>query len=240
MRGFSLTKLAVSLAVLGVTGLAGLFGYQLLRADVAAEVYRDRLEGLAADYDQLRGQFNEVVAQTAVTELLVEDGQIDIRLRTAAGELARLDTPFTADAEIHLDYVIVDGRLLIRRIYDEHTPPVEAMFVDRALTQIDWDAPGTRHGTTVYRAVDEGRWVVSVSANGSLDLNRAGPADQIELVAGPPIREYDQIEADARAEIGGIGPAEVFRRLLHGSGSNADARPADSSADSPIDATPGG
>ena len=90
MRGFSITKLAVSLAIITASGVAGLFGYQLLRADIAAEVYRDRLEGLAADYEALRSSFNEVVEQTAVTELLVEDGSVDIRLRSAGGELARL------------------------------------------------------------------------------------------------------------------------------------------------------
>lgn len=215
-RRFSPIRLLSRLAVIAVVGAAGLFGYQLLRADLAAEVYRDRLAGLAVEYGELRDTFNEVVAKTAVTELLVDDGAVRVRLRNAAGEIATLDTPFTSDTEIHVDYVIVDGRLLIRRVYDEQTPPAQAFLVDPALGSIEWDAPGTRHGTTIYRQLGEGRWVVTVSANGSLDLTRAGEADRIDLASEPPVRDYDQLETQAKQEIGTIGPAEVFRRLIWG------------------------
>ncbi|MEM9166458.1 MAG: hypothetical protein AAGB48_05480 [Planctomycetota bacterium] len=218
MAKLKLSPIAVitKLTVAGVVALAGLFGYQLLRADLAAEVYRDRLEGLASEYEALRGTFNEVVAQTAVTELLVEDEALRVRIRNAAGELATLETPFDPNDEIHVDYVIVDGRLLIRRIYDDQTPPAEAMLIDPSLASIDWDAVGTRHGTTIYRALDEGRWVISVSANGSLDLARIGPSEPIELAEQPPVREYDEIRGEAKTAIDGIGPVDVFGRLLFG------------------------
>lgn len=215
-RRFSPLRTLSRLAIIAVVGAAALFGYQLLRADLAAEVYRERLESLATDYDRLRESFNEVVTRTAVTELLVEQGAVAVRVRTAAGEVATLPTPFTGDDEIHVDYVIRDGRLLIRRVYDERTPPADAFVVDPALARIDWDAPGTRHGTTIYRTLGEGRWVITVTANGSLDLVRAAEDDPIELAAEPPVRDYDQIEAQARDEIGRIGPGAVFRRMLWG------------------------
>jgi hypothetical protein len=216
MPRFSPIKLLSRLAVIAVVGAAGLFGYQLLRADLAAEVYRERLEGLAGEYEALRGTFNEVVAKTAVTEILVREGRVSLRVADARGGVALLETPYTNAAEIHVDYVIVGGRLLIRRIYDEHTPPSGAFLVDAALADVDWDSPAARHGTTIYRALDEGRWVITVSANGSLDLSRAGEAETVELAAEPPVRQYDQIETEARRTIEGIGPGEVLRRLLGG------------------------
>ncbi|MEL7484664.1 MAG: hypothetical protein AAFN41_09945 [Planctomycetota bacterium] len=226
---FKPIQLLTRLAIIAVVGAAGLFGYQLLRADLAAQVYRDRLEGLATEYEQLRGQFNEVVAKTAVTELLVKDNNVTVRIASATGTVETIETPFTADGELHVDYVVIDGRLLIRRLYDESTAPNEAMVIDPALAEIDWDAPGTRFGTTIYRTVDEGRWVISISANGALDLSRAGEADIIELANEPPVREYDEIHAETKAEIGDIGPGEVFRRLFFGPPTN-DAAPPQGSA----------
>lgn len=208
-----------------MVGAAGLFGYQLLRADLAAQVYRDRLEGLAGDYETLRGEFNEVIAKTAVTELVVKDNRVTVRVAGPAGAIETIQTPFTADAELHVDYAIVDGRLLIRRLYDEATPPNEAMLIDPSLAEIDWDASGARFGKTIYRTVGEGRWVISVSANGSLDLARAGEAEPIELAAGPPVREFDEIYADTKNQIGDIGPAEVFRRLFFGAPGPPPAQP---------------
>ncbi len=213
---FKPVQLLTRLAIIAVVGAAGLFGYQLLRADLAAQVYRDRLEGLAGEYEQLREQFNEVVAKSAVTELLVRDNRVTVRVASAAGTVETIETPFTADGELHVDYVVINGRLLIRRLYDEATPPKGAMVIDPALAEIDWDAPGARFGTTIYRTVSEGRWVISVSANGSLDLTRVGDAEVVELVNEPPVREYDEIHAEAKARIGDIGPGEVFRRLFFG------------------------
>lgn len=213
---FSPTQLLTRLAIIAVVGAACIFGYQLLRADLAAQVYRDRLEGLVGEYEQLRTEFNEVVAKTAVTELLVKDNAVTVRIASAAGTVETIETPFTADGELHVDYVVIDGRLLIRRLYDESTPPSEAMVIDPALAEIEWDEPGARFGTTIYRTVNEGRWVISVSANGALDLSRAGNADVIDLAEAPPVREYDELEADAKAKIDDIGPGEVFRRLFFG------------------------
>lgn len=222
---FKPIQLLTRLAIIAVVGAAGLFGYQLLRADLAAQVYRDRLEGLAGEYEQLRGQFNEVVAKTAVTELVVKDNAVTVRIASAAGTVETIETPFTAEGELHVDYVVIDGRLLIRRLYDESTPPSEAMVIDPALAEIDWDAPGARFGTTIYRTVGEGRWVISVSANGALDLARAGDADVIELTDAPPVREYDELHAEAKAKIDGIGPDEVFRRLIFGPPPPPSAQP---------------
>ncbi|HED52900.1 MAG TPA: hypothetical protein ENJ00_01695 [Phycisphaerales bacterium] len=195
---------------------AGLFGYSLLRADLAADVYLDRLQGLAGDYENLRSTYNEAITRTAVTELIVHEGKLSVRVRNAAGVVQELDTPYDPAGEIYVDYVVVDGRLLIRRIFDEATRPADAMVIDAALSDVDWDRVESRLGKAVYRSLGEGRWVVTVTANGSLDLVQAGPADTVELVKGPPVRRYDEIEKEAKDEIKQIGPGDVLRRIFLG------------------------
>ena len=114
--------MGVSAALL-VSGMAGVFGYRYLRADVEAEVYRDRLRALAEEYESLRGTYNEAVRRTAVTELLVHDGRLRVRVRSVAGVLREIETPFDPRQEVYVDYVVMDGRLWIRRVFDAWTPP---------------------------------------------------------------------------------------------------------------------
>jgi len=195
---------------------AGLFGYSLLRADLAADVYLDRLQNLAVDYEDLRGTFNEAISRTAVTELVVEEGELSVRVRNAAGVVDELATPYDPSGEIYVDFVVVDGRLLIRRLFDEHTRPADAMLIDAALVDVDWDAPGVQVGKAVYRSLGEGLWVITVTANGSLDLVKSEYSSADSLVTSPPVRDYEAIEEDARTEIDKIGPGDVVRRVFFG------------------------
>lgn len=195
---------------------AGLFGYALLRADLAADVYLERLETLAGDYEDLRTTFNEAIARTAVTELVVKEGKLAVRVRSAAGVVRELATPYDPAGEIYVDFAVVDGRLLIRRLFDEKTRPADAMVIDAELVDVDWDAPGAQVGKAVYRSLGEGLWVITVTANGSLDLVRSEVSQAEDLVASPPVREYEAIERDARAEIEQIGPGDVVRRVISG------------------------
>ncbi|MFI4883311.1 MAG: hypothetical protein ACIAQU_12085, partial [Phycisphaerales bacterium JB064] len=60
-------------------------GYLVLsraRADLRADIYRDRLRDVASDYTALAERFNTAVAQSAVTELVVEDGSMSVRVRS--------------------------------------------------------------------------------------------------------------------------------------------------------------
>ncbi len=196
---------------------AGLFGYSLLRADLAADVYLERLEDLAGEYEELRATFNEAITRTAVTELVVKQGRLSVRVRNAAGVVQELETPYDPAGEIYVDFVMIDGRLLIRRLFDETTRPADAMLIDGSLVDVDWDAQGSQMGKAVYRALGEGLWVITVTANGSLDLMRSDFSHADALVSAPPVREYETIEKDAKDRIEAIGPGDVVRRVFFGS-----------------------
>ena len=90
------------------------------------------------------------------------------------------------------------------------------MVIDEQLADIDWDVQGSRLGKAVYRELGEGRWVITVTANGSLDLVSAPEGESFELVSAPPVRDYEQIQQEAAHEIDAIGPGDVVRRVFFG------------------------
>lgn len=196
-----------------VLGAAGYSAYHLVRSQIAGEVYRQRLVALHDDYENLRHRYNEAVRKTAVTELLVRDGKVSVVVRDAAGEIATIETPFDPTNEIYVDYVVVDGRLWIRRVFDDLTPPSEGVLVDPALGNVDWDAAGAVHGKAAYRTLSEGRWIVTVTGDGSLGLAKCDECGPIELAAAPKVREYAPVE-EAAAAVEAIGPTDVLRAVV--------------------------
>ncbi len=194
-------------------GVCGVGAYHLVEARIAADVYRARLTELADDYDRLRDQYDEAVRRTAVTELEVRDGALFVSIRTAEGELRTIATPFDPSHEIYVDYVVVDGRLWIRRVFDAATAPEKALVIDPSLRAIDWATEGALHGKAAYRSLGEGRWTVTVTGDGSLGLARADESPFLPLTAAPPIRRYDPIEEEVKGRMGAFAPAEVMRAL---------------------------
>ena len=198
---------------LGALG-AALLGYRSVRADLRAEVYRDRLEQMVGQYESLRTVYNAAVRRTAVTELLVRDGRLWAQVRTAEGVTRRIETPFDPNGEIFVDYLVLDGRLWIRRVFDAGTPPQEGLVIDPEADAVDWSGTGEVYGKAVYRRLGDGRWVVTVTGDGSLGLARAdAPAD---LSPAPGVRDYEQVIADAGTDPGRIGPGDVWRWLTGG------------------------
>lgn len=214
MPRLSLSRLAVT-AMLGVlTGVAGYVAYRMVRSELAAGVYRSKLERLAGDYESLRATYNEAIRKTAVTELVVKDGRLCVVVRNAAGERESIDTPFDPSREIYVDYTLVDGRLLIRRVFDDRTPPALGLLIDAKLAAVDWNAPGAAHGKAVYRTLGEGRWTIHVTGNGSLALARADDGEAAALVHAPPVKDYARAVVDADATVGDIGLADVVRGIV--------------------------
>ncbi|HEX7010200.1 MAG TPA: hypothetical protein VF184_09465 [Phycisphaeraceae bacterium] len=192
-------------------------GYHLLKGQLAVEIYRQQLAAVVQEYQQLRDVYNEAVRRTAVTELLVqEDGQVCVTIRTAQGQVKTIPTPYRADREIYVDYVVLDGRLWIRRVFDDATPPGQGVLIDPELGQIDWDAPHAAHGKAAYRRLDKGRWVVSVTGDGSLGLKRLEGDEPSVLSPPPQVRDYPQIEAQVQAQMETIGPLDVLKQLTGG------------------------
>ena len=189
-----MTKRILAIAMVAVLGGAVWIGLDLLRTRNAAERYRQQLAELDNDYRQLRETYNEAVARTAVTELLVEGGRVNVVIRTAEGELKRIETPFDANAEIYVDYVVLGNRLWIRRVFDNSTPPNDAVVINPVLKDVDWNASHAQYGKAVYRQLAEGRWVITVTGDGSLGLARADAEEPISLAPPPTVRDYDPIE----------------------------------------------
>ena len=206
-------KLAFLLPLLAVLGLAALAAWRLLESDVEAGVYRARLEALAGDYETLRSRYNEAVQRTAVTELRVRDGVLSVVIRDATGEQHEIETPYDPASEIYVDFAILDGRLWIRRVFDAGTPPERGLLIDPELAHVDWDAQPDAHGKAAYRSLGEGRWVVSVTGDGSLGLARADGDEAPELSPPPPIREYEPLEQSVDARLRAIRPDEALRAL---------------------------
>ncbi len=180
--------------------VVGAFSYRLGKDRLAAEVYRDRLVALQGEHGALIEQYNRAVKRTAVTELDVTRESVSVTVRTAEGVLKTVATPYDPSGEVFLDYVVVGGRLWIRRVFDEHTPPNRGVVIDPALAEIDWTDPEVDHGKAAYRALSPGRWRLAVSGDGALTLRRIeGEGDEDALVSSVEVREFEPVEEADRA-----------------------------------------
>ncbi|MEM1447227.1 MAG: hypothetical protein AAGF84_14300 [Planctomycetota bacterium] len=206
-----LTTLASLVLIVG----AGVLGYQVLRNGVAADVYHDRLVELNDDHNELIDQYNKAVTRTAVTELVIEDGTVCVNVRTADGQLDSHAVDADPSHPIYVDYVVKDSRLLIRRVFDSKSVPDDAGVIDSDLLDLDWADPTVKHGQAIYRQLTDGRWIVTVSGDGSLALAKVDEDVEVDLLATPKIDEFDPVEATQQA-IEQITPADVFGRFFGG------------------------
>ena len=189
-------------------------GYRLARSKVEIDIYRDRLASVADDYELLRSMYNQAVTRTAITELVVEDGKLSVVIRTIEGVERVIETPFDPSREIYCDYVVKDGRIWIRRVYDDRTPAREGLVIDEAFRHVDWSDPSAPYGKAVYRSLGEGRWVVTVTGDGSLGLARAASGGEAALSGPPPVRDYEEMEKEIDDSLREVGIAEVVKRVV--------------------------
>ncbi|MEO1008695.1 MAG: hypothetical protein AAFX79_09015 [Planctomycetota bacterium] len=203
--------------VLGVT-LGGFQSLQRAKADIRAGIYRDKLLAMSQDLAALRDQYNAAVAQTAVTELVVEGGEISVRVRDGVGVDREIPTPFDPSREIYVDYAVLDGRLWIRRVFDDRTPPLDGVVIDPELAEVDWDGEGAQVGKAVYRSLGEGVWQISVTGQGALGLVRVDEDERPPLQEAPEVASFETIEAEAREEQARITFGDLWRHLFGGNG----------------------
>ncbi len=198
-----------------ISGLTAMVIYQRLEGGIAAEIYRDRLKALSHSYEHLRQTHNQAVKRTAVTELMVSGGRLSVVIKTADGMRQVIDTPFDPYSEVFVDYVVIEGRLWIRRLFDARTQPTDALVLDPLLGEVDWDAPETVYGKAVYRRLGEGRWVVTVTGSGSLGLaRRPDQGEPIELTPAPAVQDYPQLQRQIDRQIDQIGIGQVLGKLI--------------------------
>lgn len=208
-----LNRIVLLLALLLLMSM-GIAGYQWARATAAKDIYRDRLGQLQGEFTDLAQQYNSAVTPKPVTELLVENGIVSIIIRDSAGQVQTIPTEANGQREVYVDYALIDGRLLIRRVFDEETAPKYATTVDPALLQVDWNAPGAMYGKAIYRRLEDGRWIVSVTGDGSLGLERLEGDATIDLVNQPEVKAYDPVNIQADADAEAISPGDVWHHLF--------------------------
>ncbi len=208
------TIFVIAVVVIAIVAIA--LGVRLVGADARLYVYEEKLQELASEHEELREQYNAAVRETAITELQVSKaGGLSVRIRTIEGVQSIIETPYDPTGEVYIDYVVRDGRVWIRRIFDAKTPPAQAMVIDPEFAAINWDDGRTRLGKAVYRSLSEGRWVVTVTGDGSLGLAKADdPGDRAVLATAPEVREYDQIEEQVDARVRDLTPGDIWRTLF--------------------------
>jgi len=197
-----------------LVGVAGLLGYNLTANHMAADIYQQRIAVLSAEYEDLRGMSNEAIRKTAVTELVVKNGALSVSVPMPDGTRKTVSTPFDPSDEIFCDFIQIEGRLWIRRMYTEHIAPNQGLKLHEQFDFIDWDAYPKILGRALYRPLREGRWIVTVTGSGALDISKVDEDAQVELISAPRVQDYEQIRKELRAEIDKIGPGDVIGHLI--------------------------
>ena len=204
-------EIAIGVLVLGVITVVG---YRWAATKVKVDIYGERLAALSAEYESLRSMYNQAVRKTAVTELIVKDGRLSLAIRTMEGVHRVIDTPFDPAEEIYCDYVLMEGRLWIRRVYDARTPPSKGLVIGNDVEHVAWNDPSARYGKAVYRSLSEGRWIVTVTGDGSLGLAKIGEDTAVTLSGPPPVRDYDEIEKQLDAAMAQVSVGDVLRQMM--------------------------
>jgi hypothetical protein len=219
-------RISQLLRLAGILTLAGLFAaamYRHSRGDIAAGIYRQRLRQLSDSYDQLRGQYNEAVRKTAVTELVVGAGRLSVVIRTAEGVLRSIPTDLDPAKEVHVEYIARDGRLWIRRAYTLTDPDrtgrasAKVAMIDPSLADLPWRKDENLQGLSVFRKeLAAGRWVVTTTGNAALTLTKLAEGASAELSAPPPVRNYAEIEQEVERKLEELSLGEVLEHMLSG------------------------
>ena len=191
-------------------------GFFWLKEEVTSRIYRNKLEVLAGEYAALADQYNHAVRQSAITELEVTADKVTVLIRTIDGEVKRIPTPFNPKKEIFVDYLIGNGRIWIRRIFDQATPPEQALVVDPLWDLVDWKKAGLNYGKIIYRSLEPGLWSIQVSGNGALTLEPVATSTMASLVASPEIRSYEEIQLELDQSVKDIQLKDMWAFCLNG------------------------
>jgi hypothetical protein len=185
-------------------------GFFWLREEVTSQIYRNKLEAMAAEYAELADLYNHAVRQSAITELEVTAESVAVLIRTIDGEVKRIETPYDPKEEIFVDYLVGNGRIWIRRVFDDSTPPENGMVIDPVWEVIDWKNAGLSYGKIVYRALEPGIWSIQVSGNGALSLEPSTGSHPDRLAAAPEIRSFEEIQFALDAEVQSITLQDIW------------------------------
>ena len=197
--------------------LAGVLwlGYTLYRTRIEAAYYKEGVKTSIARYQsvldhynlvakrfmKLRDNYNRVLSRTAITELKVQGKKCFVVLRNSEGVIAEVETPVDLSKEVFVDYVVFDNKLFIRRVFDSSTAPDSAhdLFADGAIRSalpggaVNWDVKRFKFGKSIYRRLDEGVWMITVTGGGALAIERKEKVPHlgfIDPVKGVPLQRF--------------------------------------------------
>ena len=185
-------------------------GFFWLREEVTSQIYRQKLQSLASEYSALADRYNHAVRQSAITELEVTETSVSVLIRTIDGTIRRIDTPFNPKKEIFIDYIVGNGRIWIRRLFDQSTPPESGLVIDPVWQKVDWQDNGLKYGKVIYRSLSPGVWSIQVSGNGSLNLEPSATSHPDALVASPEIRSFEEIQLSIDQEVQSINWSDIW------------------------------
>ena len=77
-------------------------------------------------------------------------------------------------------------------------------------------APATAIGQAVYRTLGEGRWVVRVSGDGALGLERVSDDAVVALEEAPAVWNFDEVQSEVRDRVEAVGWREAVGAVLGG------------------------
>lgn len=182
-------------------------------------------EGGADDGDAEGSDAGAGAGADAAPAIPTDRPTLSVRVRSVEGTEREIMTPFDPRDEIYVDFVVIDGRVLIRRIFDERTPPADGLLIDAGLGSVDWTSERANLGKAVYRSLRPGRWTVSVAGAGTIDLRWSGEPDDppVALEASVAVEDFDEIEAEAGAAEQAITWRDLWRWVR---GDEASASPA--------------
>ncbi|MEM9250795.1 MAG: hypothetical protein AAGB29_00465 [Planctomycetota bacterium] len=184
------------LLALLIVAAGGVAGYQAYHQHSTVAGLRDALDASRAAFDDLATDYNQAVRQTAVTELIVVDDTLTVVVKTAFGDVEAITTPYDPRREIYVDYVVLDGRVWVRRVFDDLTAPGDGLVIESRYGAIDWDTHADAdYGKAIYRKLTQGRWAITVTGNGAMGLEKIADDAEIELVEPPAVvQRYHAIE----------------------------------------------
>ena len=80
--------------------------------------------------------------------------------------------------------------------------------------ELYWAATDTVYTAAylVYRSLTPGRWVVTVTGDGSLGL--AQGQHPAQLAPPPPVKDYQQLQSELAGDLDSIGPGAVLYRFI--------------------------